>query len=64
MHYVYYNQKGMDFGIVDAGKLPIYEDIEINLRNTCEDAVLNRDSKNIVDRLLSIAEKLRAMKVS
>jgi cobalamin-dependent methionine synthase I len=27
------------------GALPIYDDIEVELRNKCEDAVLNRSDK-------------------
>ena len=33
---------GMDMGIVNAGALPVYDDIEPELREACEDVVLNR----------------------
>ena len=49
----------MDFGIVNAGNLAVYDDIEEELRNECEDAILNRDPDNIVDRLLKRAELLK-----
>ncbi|ODN70072.1 Methionine synthase [Methylobrevis pamukkalensis] len=34
--------KGMDFGIVNAGQLAVYDDIDPVLRELCEDVVLNR----------------------
>ncbi|SON57722.1 Methionine synthase [Hartmannibacter diazotrophicus] len=34
--------KGMDFGIVNAGQLAVYDDINPDLRELCEDVVLNR----------------------
>lgn len=36
-------QGGMDMGIVNAGQLPIYSDIEPTLRQLCEDLLWNRD---------------------
>jgi len=38
------------------GALPIYDDIEVELRNKCEDAVLNRSDKATED-MLELAEK-------
>jgi 5-methyltetrahydrofolate--homocysteine methyltransferase len=35
-------QAGMDMGIVNAGQLAVYETIDAELREACEDAVLNR----------------------
>ena len=35
-------QAGMDMGIVNAGQLAVYETIEPELREACEDVVLNR----------------------
>ena len=35
---------GMDFGIVNAGQLGVYEDIPERLRDTVEDVILNRHS--------------------
>merc|ERR1712228_887921 len=52
----------MDFGIVDAGKIPLFDDIESDLQTMCIDAVLNRDSDNIVERLLEKCEEIRAEK--
>ena len=49
-------QKGMDMAIVNAGNLPIYDDIEEELRTKCEDAVLNRSS-NATEAMLELAEK-------
>jgi len=33
---------GMDMGIVNAGALPVYDDIDRELRDLCEDVILNR----------------------
>ncbi len=49
---------GMDMGIVNAGQLAIYEDIEPELRELCEDAVLNR-REDATERLLEAAERYR-----
>ncbi len=38
--------KGMDFGIVNAGQLAVYDDIPADLRELCEDVVLNRKPKS------------------
>ena len=35
-------QNGMDMGIVNAGKLPVYDDIEPTLRNALEEVIWNR----------------------
>ena len=34
-------QKGMDMGIVNAGNLPIYEDIDKELRDLIEEVIFN-----------------------
>ena len=34
---------GMDMGIVNAGQMIVYDDIDPELRQACEDVVLNRD---------------------
>eukprot|EP00283_Hemiselmis_rufescens_P004932 CAMPEP_0173434836 /NCGR_PEP_ID=MMETSP1357-20121228/13534_1 /TAXON_ID=77926 /ORGANISM="Hemiselmis rufescens, Strain PCC563" /LENGTH=1285 /DNA_ID=CAMNT_0014399743 /DNA_START=10 /DNA_END=3867 /DNA_ORIENTATION=- len=47
---------GMDMAIVNAGKLPMYDDIEEELRNMCEDAVLNKNA-DATERLLERAEQ-------
>ncbi len=49
---------GMDMGIVNAGQLSVYEKIEPELREACEDVVLNRRADS-TERLLAIAEKYR-----
>src|SRR5689334_6347659 len=49
---------GMDMGIVNAGQLIVYDDIDPELRQTCEDVVLNRDP-GASERLLQLAEKYR-----
>jgi 5-methyltetrahydrofolate--homocysteine methyltransferase len=47
-------QAGMDFGIVNAGQLAIYEDIPKDLRDRVEDVILNR-RPDASERLLEIA---------
>ncbi len=51
-------QAGMDMGIVNAGQLAVYETIDAELREACEDAVLNR-RPDATERLLVIAERYR-----
>ena len=51
-------KQGMDMGIVNAGQLAIYDDLDPELRNIIEDAVLNRTPDG-TERLLDIAEKYR-----
>ncbi|MEJ8474654.1 methionine synthase [Roseibium algae] len=48
--------KGMDMGIVNAGQLAVYNKLETELRDLCEDVVLNR-SAEATDRLLEAAER-------
>src|SRR5690349_14769976 len=52
---------GMDMGIVNAGALPIYDDIDAELRERVEDVVLNR-RRDATERLLEIAERLKGQK--
>jgi 5-methyltetrahydrofolate--homocysteine methyltransferase len=52
-------QAGMDMGIVNAGQLAVYEAIDSDLREACEDVVLNRRS-DATERLLIIAERFRS----
>src|SRR5262249_44831194 len=52
---------GMDMGIVNAGQMIVYDDIDPELRQTCEDVVLNRDP-GASERLLALAEKFRGKK--
>ena len=49
---------GMTMGIVNAGRLPVYDDIPDDLRNRIEDAVLNR-RPDAGERLLEVAEQFR-----
>jgi 5-methyltetrahydrofolate--homocysteine methyltransferase len=49
---------GMDMGIVNAGQMAVYDDLDADLRNACEDVVLNRDA-DAAERLLAMAEKFR-----
>ena len=53
----------MDMGIVNAGLLPLYDDIEPNMKNLIEDVVFNRsvDGKH-VDRLIDFAENFKNSK--
>jgi len=51
-------QAGMDMGIVNAGQLAVYETIEPELREACEDVVLNR-RPDATERLLRLAERFR-----
>ena len=51
-------QAGMDMGIVNAGQLAIYENIDPELREACEDVVLNRRD-DATERMLDIAERYR-----
>lgn len=51
-------QAGMDMGIVNAGQLAVYDSIDAELREACEDVVLNRRADG-TERLLEIAERYR-----
>jgi 5-methyltetrahydrofolate--homocysteine methyltransferase len=52
---------GMDMGIVNAGQMAVYDDLDPDLREACEDVVLNR-RPDAADRLLAIAERFRGQK--
>jgi 5-methyltetrahydrofolate--homocysteine methyltransferase len=49
---------GMDMGIVNAGALPIYDDLDPELRERVEDVVLNR-RPDATERLMEIAERYK-----
>jgi 5-methyltetrahydrofolate--homocysteine methyltransferase len=49
---------GMDMGIVNAGQLDVYDDIPSELKDACEDVVLNRRPDS-TERLLDIATKYK-----
>jgi 5-methyltetrahydrofolate--homocysteine methyltransferase len=52
---------GMDMGIVNAGAMPIYDDLDADLRERVEDVILNR-RRDGTERLLEIAERYRGKK--
>ena len=49
---------GMDMGIVNAGMVGVYDDLEPTLRERVEDVVLNRRSDS-AERLIEIAEQAK-----
>ena len=49
---------GMDMAIVNAGQLDVYDQIEPELRQACEDVILNKDPE-AGDRLVALAEKFK-----
>ena len=50
---------GLDMGIVNAGQLAVYEEIEPDLRERVEDALLNRRD-DATERLIEFAENVKA----
>ncbi|MHB1110516.1 MAG: methionine synthase [Devosia sp.] len=55
-------QAGMDMGIVNAGQLAVYDTIDPELREACEDVIFNRNQGSgaaATERLLAIAERYR-----
>ncbi|MEO1406282.1 MAG: dihydropteroate synthase, partial [Pseudomonadota bacterium] len=52
---------GMDMGIVNAGQLDIYDEIEPELRECVEDVILNRRT-DATERLIEIAERFKGQK--
>ena len=51
-------QAGMDMGIVNAGMVGVYDDLDAELRERVEDVVLNR-RKDAGERLVEIAERAK-----
>jgi 5-methyltetrahydrofolate--homocysteine methyltransferase len=53
---------GMDMGIVNAGQLVVYDEIEPHLRELCEDVILNRNNDNneATEKLIVFAETVKA----
>jgi 5-methyltetrahydrofolate--homocysteine methyltransferase len=49
---------GMDMGIVNAGQLDVYDQIDPELREACEDVVLDRRD-DATERLIALAEKYK-----
>jgi 5-methyltetrahydrofolate--homocysteine methyltransferase len=54
---------GLDMAIVNAGQLDIYDTIDPELRDACEDVILNRpaqnDNETPTERLVALADKFR-----
>ncbi|WP_420479402.1 methionine synthase [Brevundimonas sp. FT23028] len=56
---------GMDMGIVNAGDLPVYDDIDAKLREAVEDVILNRPQRTNVsntERLVDMAPSYKGEK--
>ncbi len=53
---------GMDMGIVNAGQLVIYDEIEPGLKKLCEDVILNieNDTNEATEKLIVFAESVKA----
>ena len=51
-------KSGMDMGIVNAGQLPVYEDIPLDLRDAIEDVLFNRNPE-ATERLLGLAQRFK-----
>jgi 5-methyltetrahydrofolate--homocysteine methyltransferase len=53
---------GMDMGIVNAGQLVVYDEIEPQLKQLCEDVILNRHNQNneATEKLIAFAETVKA----
>src|SRR4029079_18416013 len=51
---------GLDMAIVNAGQLDVYDTIDPELREACEDVILDRlpkDGGDATERLVTLAEK-------
>ncbi|RZJ44617.1 MAG: methionine synthase, partial [Brevundimonas sp.] len=56
---------GMDMGIVNAGDLPVYDDIDAELREAVEDVILNRPQRTNMsntERLVDLAPRYKGEK--
>ena len=53
---------GMDMGILNAGQLVVYDEIEPTLKQLCEDVILNRNNDNneATESLIQFAETVKA----
>ena len=53
---------GMDMGIVNAGQLVVYDEIEPALKTLCEDVILNRNNDNneATEKLIAFAETVKS----
>ncbi len=54
---------GMDMGIVNAGDLPVYDDVPAELREAVEDVILNRRAGS-TERLVDLAPKYKGGKAA
>src|SRR5690348_15613166 len=50
---------GMDMGIVNAGQMQVYEEINPALKQLCENVILNRN-EDATDKLLAFAETVKS----
>ena len=60
--FLYYAIKaGMDMGIVNAGQLVVYDEIEPGLKKLCEDVIFNRsnDNNEATEKLIAFAENVK-----
>jgi 5-methyltetrahydrofolate--homocysteine methyltransferase len=53
---------GMDMGIVNAGMVGVYDDLDAELRERVEDVVLNRRADS-GERLIEVAERAKGMSI-
>lgn len=53
---------GMDMGIVNAGALVVYDEIEPTLKELCEDVILNKNNENneATEKLIAFAETVKS----
>ncbi|HKX91772.1 MAG TPA: methionine synthase [Sphingomicrobium sp.] len=51
---------GMDMGIVNAGQLDVYDAIDPELRQACEDVILDRRD-DATERLIALAERFKGV---
>ncbi|WEK02559.1 MAG: methionine synthase [Candidatus Sphingomonas phytovorans] len=49
---------GLDMAIVNAGQLDVYDTIDPELRQACEDVILNKD-EGTTERLIALAERYK-----
>ncbi|MCF8450932.1 MAG: methionine synthase [Taibaiella sp.] len=58
--FLYYAiRAGMDMGIVNAGALVVYDEIDPQLRDLCEDVILNRN-EDATEKLVTFADTVKA----
>ncbi len=55
---------GMDMGIVNAGDLPVYDEIDPELREAVEDVILNRRQPGATERLVDLAPRYKGGKAA